>query len=388
MCPTNLTFLGFASLLLINCCLGSDDTNESLRQPKLFNAFTVVSFPNDVCTTSDGDFGSCYTTSECTSLGGVTSGSCASGFGTCCFLSKGCGTSTSVNNTYFVSSGADTSPCSFQVCKADSNICQIKLTFTTFDIPQPSTAVNAAGQNTISRTQCLDAQFSASTSGSSAQTLCGLNSGYHMYLDASDTCNSLDVTWRSAASRDWKIHTNQIPCDAEWKPPQGCTQYFTGTTGTISSYNYASGTHLANQNDRTCIRTEQGYCSISYTAVAAIGFQVGSYDTNGDLSPPIATANMIAHSGAACSNDYLSIPFGGSALGATVPLVPTVDRFCGAFLNAITASTASATVFSSQQPFVVTFVTNGNEQELLQKDGGSELSRGYQIYYAQSTTCP
>ena len=90
----------------------------------------------------------------------------------------------------------------------------------------------------------------------------------------------------------------------------------------------------------------------------------------------------LAFSGAACSNDYITIPFGGSTLGATT----TVDKFCGAFLNAITASTASATVFSSQLPFVIDFVSNGNEQDAAA--GGVEVSRGYQIYYSQSTTCP
>ena len=134
---------------------------------------------------------------------------------------------------------------------------------------------------------------------------------------------------------------------------------------------------------KTCIRAEQGYCSISYTAVSTIGFQVGSYDSTGVFAPSVGpTTNALAFSGAACSNDYITIPFGGSTLGATT----TVDKFCGAFLNAISASTASATVFSSQLPFVIDFVSNGNEQDAAA--GGVEVSRGYQIYYSQSTTCP
>ena len=195
----------------------------------------MVSFPNDVCTTSDGDSGTCYTVSECASLGGASTTSCASGFGTCCFLSKGCGGTTSVNNTYFVSGDSDTSPCSFRVCKSASDICQIKLTFTAFDIPQPNTATLGT-VTTIPRTQCQNAQFSASTAGSSANTLCGLNTDYHMYLEASDSCNKLDFTWITTASRNWKIHIMQIPCTAEWKPPAGCTQYFTGTTETQSHF--------------------------------------------------------------------------------------------------------------------------------------------------------
>ena len=42
---------------------------------------------------------------------------------------------------------------------------------------------------------------------------------------------------------------------------------FAGATGFIQSYNYAGGLHLANQDYSACIRTERGYCSISYTQV-------------------------------------------------------------------------------------------------------------------------
>ena len=60
------------------------------------------------------------------SPGGTASGTCASGFGVCCTLTGRCGGSTSTNNTYFVADGADSSPCSFKVCKASDDICQIR----------------------------------------------------------------------------------------------------------------------------------------------------------------------------------------------------------------------------------------------------------------------
>ena len=119
--------------------------------------------------------------------------------------------------------------------------------------------------------------------------------------------------------------------------------------------------------------------------MSTIGFQVGSYDSTGVFAPAVGpTTNALAFSGAACSNDYITIPFGGSALGAAT----TVDKFCGAFLNAITASAASAPVFTSQMPFVLDFVTNGNEQDAAAAAGGVEASRGDEIQYSQSTTCP
>lgn len=121
----------------------------------------------------------------------------------------------------------------------------------------------------------------------------------------------------------------------DWKPPQGCTQYFTGTTGRfctinytyvpsqspkgrcknkiikknkiiagslkpypplafwpsafffellddyntfdyvghVYSYNYQGGVHLANQEYTNCIRQEEGYCKNSY-ATSSTSFKV------------------------------------------------------------------------------------------------------------------
>jgi hypothetical protein len=42
--------------------------------------------------------------------------------------------------------------------------------------------------------------------------------------------------------------------------PEGCLQYFTGVSGTVYSYNFAGGMHLANQNYVNCIRYENIGC--------------------------------------------------------------------------------------------------------------------------------
>ena len=56
-------------------------------------------------------------------------------------VSASCGESFSLNNTYIESSDGDTSPCKYSICKASSDICQLRLGFTTFDIAQPATTV-------------------------------------------------------------------------------------------------------------------------------------------------------------------------------------------------------------------------------------------------------
>ena len=52
----------------------------------VLSVFNIVKFNNDVCTAASGGstFGTCYTASECTTLGGTSDGTCASSFGVCC----------------------------------------------------------------------------------------------------------------------------------------------------------------------------------------------------------------------------------------------------------------------------------------------------------------
>ena len=57
-----------------------------------------------------------------------------------------------------------------------------------------------------------------------------------------DSCNTLAFTWTTGSTQEWNIKVAQIECDAQWKPDDGCLQWFTGTTGTIYSYNY-QGVH-------------------------------------------------------------------------------------------------------------------------------------------------
>ena len=267
-----------------------------------------------------------------------------------------------MNNTYFSSTGSDTSPCKFSVCKCSSDICQIRLGFDTFSIDQPDQTTST--ENFQPRTQCLLSQFTATSFGSnSPNTICGTNTGYHMYLEASDNCNPLEFMWTSSSSKSWKIHIMQIPCDATWKPPAGCTQYFTGTTGTINSYNFQAGTsHIANMNYQNCIRTEAGRCSITY---AAPTFSVGSSNAATSLT------------GTSCSYDYIIIPQGG----ATTTTKEAVSRFCGAFLNHANANPASANVLTQVQPFTVGVVFDAVEVT------GETATTGFQLTYTQSTTC-
>jgi hypothetical protein len=95
-----------------------------------------------------------------------------------------------------------------------------------------------------------------------------------VYTEASAECNSLAFSWLdNAQPRSWKIRICQISCNDPNKggqvvpisavgpyivclclAPEGCTQYFTGTTNTVQSYNFIGGRHLANQKQLVCVR--------------------------------------------------------------------------------------------------------------------------------------
>lgn len=324
----------------------------SHRDDKLLNVFNIVKFPNDGCNATSGSYGVCYTSSECSNLGGKSSGSCASGFGVCCIFSGGCGDSTSLNNTYFKSSTSDSSPCTFTVCKTSSDICQIRLGFETFVIAQPSTSY-PGDDSQNGRTQCHDSQFIATSDGTPAPTLCGTNTAHHMIIEARDDCNELSFSWTNSITTlpVWDIHIMQISCTAQWKPQDGCRQYYTGLTGYIKSYNYEGGVHLANQQYNNCIRAAQGYCSISYTSVSTTSFQLSSIT-------PTASPAAAGVTGDSCTTDYIIMV--GSAKSLTENT--NHDRFCGSLLvNSDSTLSAAGTVFTNKMPFHVGVNFDGTE---------------------------
>lgn len=339
------------------------------RQHRLLNVFNIVRFPNEGCNTTGSQYGVCYTATECEALGGTAAGTCASGFGVCCAFSGTCGGSTSVNNTYFVSDGSESSPCQFRVCPTSTEVCQLRLGFDTFDIVQPSTSQSGdavPGQ----RTQCVSAQFSASSDGPAAPVICGTNTGQHMILESQSECNTLTFTWTVSGTRSWNIHVMQIACTAEWRPSPGCLQWFTGTTGTISSYNYLGSTQIANQLYSVCIRSERGYCSISYTEVGTTGFELSGQ------TPGAGDSSVLGDS---CTTDYIIIAGAGDSPTANT----NYDRFCGGSLNLSPPSSTPATIYTNKMPYMVGVVFDGTELDSPPATS-TELSKGFSVYYSQA----
>ena len=82
-------------------------------------------------------------------------------------------------------------------------------------------------------------------------------------------------------------------------------QYFTGTAGTVKSYNFAGGQILAGQRYNNCIRTEKGYCAIQWKESSTTSpdpFSLDSISVVGSngVGPP-APAVL-------CDTAYIAIP--------------------------------------------------------------------------------
>jgi len=373
--------------------------------------FQVVKFPNDACAVTGGSKnGTCYTTEECSNKGGVNAGSCASGFGVCCTFTLNCGGSSSENCTYFDSStSVSTGACKARICKANANICQIRLDFSTFVITGPSTSsvslglmlageFNPGGVKVSDATQCLTDTFSI-TNQVTVPVICGTNSGYHVYFDASDACNSLDFQLgnvatgvTTAATRSWSIKINQYACDYENLAPPGCTQYHFGSDATnyIYTFNYQSGSgkHLADQNQVICVRRESGNCRVCWSADAATDVGV-SGDTN--IAMGIILGTRCCNYGADgkkisdTKGGYDCIMIPGAQKASDSALKP--PRICGSQMGLITATgTTSATVCSKSYPFRIIFNSDSYEYSAAANDEGTGGGEGFKLRYFQ-TSC-
>nr|CAH0107322.1 unnamed protein product [Daphnia galeata] len=216
------------------------------------------------CTTSSGESGICTLGSVCSLYGGRLSGSCSFGRVCCINTVATCGGTVTLNNTYWQSPSTGVSASSTCALKIHTDatiaeqsrkpICQIRLDFITFATAQPTAGT------------CTDT-FTVSGATTVAPTICGDNSGQHMYLDVPSSDISpnevqLKFTFSSAvATRFWNVKIETLPCGATYLAPADCLQYFSAASGRVKSFNWqdVAGTatrQLNNQNYNICLRKE------------------------------------------------------------------------------------------------------------------------------------
>jgi len=354
--------------------------DQEVRGGKALSVFNVVKFPNDACGGSNGFNGTCYTASECSSLGGTASGTCASSFGVCCVFSIACGGSSSANNSYAIissySTSTDSDPCTYTFCPTSSDVCKLRIDFDTMVLTAPSgVSSTAAAADSITVGDCtVDSLTVSNPGGVTPPTICGYNTGQHMFVPASPQCNQINIdidTGTTTTTRKWQIKVTQYECGNMMAPEQDCLQYLTATSGTIASFNWDTSSstvsqtqyHLSSQYYDICIRRARSYCSICYSpqiysTTAAISFGVSA----GSVATPQTAAvgsyctgvTGLGTSAPAMSGfgDYLDITGLQTATG-TSGLVSTAvyNRICGGIWAV--SGTSHGTLCSFAVPFKV-----------------------------------
>merc|ERR1712165_205550 len=290
-----MNVLFFLSLAVFIGLSQSEETNNEIegqkRDKKVFSLFTVVTFPNDQCTTkSDTTMkGTCLAESECTSRGGTVDGNCAAGFGVCCsFTLSTCGSTVSQNCTYiqnpsypttFTTSGA----CAYTVAPLSSDICQMRLDFDNFDITETAAGV------------CTDSMVVTGPTGRNPMDLCGTLTGMHLYFEQGRSSTSTTIAFTIVTGGTWKVKVSQIECSSLARAYPDCNQYFTGVSGNVNSYNWPT-VQLQSKSHNICIRKEAGYCGLSlnsYTGTSPDPFIIDDTATatsiNGGLTVQAVT---------------------------------------------------------------------------------------------------
>ncbi|KAF7286637.1 hypothetical protein GWI33_004670 [Rhynchophorus ferrugineus] len=332
---------------------------------KLFSLFTVIKFNNSECNATNwaGTWqGVCYTSSECTQMGGSAFGNCASGYGVCCIFRGSCGDSSSRNCSYFKSpnypdyypstggvitptttsapttttgatpdprlhwyyytkggddmeledivsgrqSNSDSLSCVFNVYKTNSDVQQVRIDFLDLDLARPT--------NGTCQTERLI--ISGQNDNDQIPILCGYNTGQHVYVDVSQVDGPLQIMVLSTngTQKRFKMRICQYT-DTCSSSQNNCLQYYTGTSGVIQSFNYdqaamfnrSSPGYFNNLNYAICIRREAGYCSVTYTNIQngqMYPFQLVNQYTNGQLTIPQGQAGVDILN---CPDDYIII---------------------------------------------------------------------------------
>ena len=247
-------------------------------------------------------------------------------------------------------------------------------------------------------------QLTGGVTGTSIPTLCGTLDGQHVIYTPITNFPArlsvvLDTDTVTSSSTSWRMKVLQYSCDSPVLAPEGCLQFFTGISGTVSSFNFKTEdntnpdntasdfpNHIANLNYNICLRRESGYCAVEWSTGSPYN-QIGLFSVSGDLTT-IATAPLTDVADAIngdsnCQKDYVMIPQGGDAAN---PESLTRDRFCGQALGFCGDATCSANVlgavYTSVLPFTLGVVTNTDET-----DGAGTIedksNRGFMLQYKQ-----
>jgi len=321
-------------LLVVLCLICSASAREhsnltsGKRNERVFSLFSIVQFPNEACTTTSSVFkkGVCFSSTECSSKSGSATGNCAAGFGVCCvFSTSTCGSTMSQNCSYITNPGypntySTTGSCDFTISKSQDDICQLRLDFETLAMGIAPTADANFGCCGSGCTIAYDSLAVTGQTGSNPPKICGINTGYHMYVEmgtlAADTATlSTYLGSGNTGTRQWNVKITQITCTAPWRVPAGCVQYFTGISNNVYSYGHQSAQLLQRQNYNVCTRQELGYCSNVWREAGQSSVSGTATASPDPFSMPDAAAATGVGESSDCPNAYVFISGGDTGTG-------------------------------------------------------------------------
>ncbi|XP_034667961.1 uncharacterized protein LOC117901360 [Drosophila subobscura] len=366
--------------------LQQQSLNQSLsghgRHGKVIHLFPVP-VDGDCLSNDNRRMGNCLNAYECRQKGGQAQGECAMGFGVCCVFLASCNVTITNNITYIVSPSfpsfmpSNFTGCRLRVKMMSEDISQLRIDFHHFTLGQPNRRTGV----------CEGDAFNISGGPGGALTLCGQNSGQHLYYDVgarasprqsttlygslrpvdplnvSSSSNattgdrfidiSLSLSNRLLPLRIWEMSVVQIPFSQ--RAPAGCLQYHTGLEGVLQTFNFAeNGRHLANQNYRICVRQETDMCSIMYQPCDEQSFRIGgggrmssgttAFSLNDDgggtagSAEPAAAQSDTAGGGATAAGGGTTAP---PANGVTTTAAPTSTSLMQMLANMANSTTTT-----------------------------------------------
>jgi len=201
---------------------------------------------------------------------------------------------------------------------------------------------------------CTDSFAVTGQTGKNPPSICGTNTGYHMYAEvgesSSDTA-TVTITYGDTSAKQYNILVRQIACDAEWRAPVDCVQWYTGRSDTIQTYNWQSSQITRALDYRICIRDAEGYCSVTYS------------ETSGTTIDAFSLLNPAAAGPAGESTTGVCL---GGGSGLFIPEVSSdgihgfnpvlvieafPTSFCGGVFGIDGATSSSAALTSARKPF-------------------------------------
>jgi len=247
--------------------------------------------------------------------------------------------------------------------QASADISQIRLDFHTGIFAQPDTATGACATDIVT---------TVGAAGPSTNTLCGVLTGQHMYLEstgAATNANTVTIALPVTAApvANWKILVRMIEKGNPTiinKPP-GCLQWYTGLSGQVTSLNYNNNGALGHMNDddyKVCIRPEGSNNCVEWRGAG------GTIDDFAIDEARVTAAAAAATVGVTCTETAVIIP--NKAVAA--------PYYCGGIFSSLNGATASGTV-TSDEHYINVLAVDGAGTRVV---AGS----GFNLLYTQ-TTC-